>query len=762
MASLFLHERRKITHHLRERDELKHQIDELRRERDVITLHYRAKTEELDKKQKESNEKDRLFAQQKAAVASLETQLSETREYLGATKEEFSKLDKLSKDLPKIKEQRDALVHTLTQLETDKAVLLDQLKKISNANIEKETKAISAANTQTKDLKSSRPPSANRARPVTRPSTRQGLDDGLAPQSTDSGDILRLSTLNTELTTSVGEINLVEADIESLRNNDSFKSAIQLAQERDTLLDRLKRAEIERIKLKSLLNRAKAAPAPTLEEPTKSEEKEKDKKGQSKETKKDKKKDQEEKKEREKEREKETQEAERKLLDQQQKFLEMKELYESVLSREKELKVELERTKLEPSEAEALRHEHLHVIELVEREQVLKNELDKTKGDVAILNEKLNMANKSALENAVNTSNSSGMSATKLKAILDQQSLHEVKSKSLEKEIESSQKKYTDLVKDYGKVCKQLDQRTVEENAQHKSLVMMLEKAQDEKTKIAEELQKVKEDDIKSMSKIMEEKGRLEAFINALKRQLYEKVETIKQEQSKLEKLGDDEKEILNEIRMDEEALVVNEAFLDASRKNNESGRVGELMVQNEKIRSHKILKERELNKTQEKKRAQELLLQELKVLRDYKAQHDGLITSIEKAKAANKMVLVTPQGVITTTMAELKKELLQVAKKKEDLESQMPLPEGWERLVDPSGKMYFMKCVHSDSENPTASVLTPSLSQATKTVQWVHPLSRQATREESSHQESNNALSGLTNGWEEVYDEKHGKFFMK
>ena len=107
-----------------------------------------------------------------------------------------------------------------------------------------------------------------------------------------------------------------------------------------------------------------------------------------------------------------------------------------------------------------------------------------------------------------------------------------------------------------------------------------------------------------------------------------------------------------------------------------------------------------------------------------FREKHSSLISTIENATDQKKMCLVTSQGCVVTTMADLRKELFALQEERPDFESRISLPTGWERSIDSRGKLYYIKYVLDFS---TADLYSNSLcSHSSKTTSWIHPSTKQ------------------------------------
>lgn len=85
-------------------------------------------------------------------------------------------------------------------------------------------------------------------------------------------------------------------------------------------------------------------------------------------------------------------------------------------------------------------------------------------------------------------------------------------------------------------------------------------------------------------------------------------------------------------------------------------------------------------------------LVSELRILRLFKQKYGELTKTIETATNNRKMCLVTAHGCVVTTLAEMKKEFGRMDEQRLEFEKKIPLPKGWERIVDPRGRYYYIK----------------------------------------------------------------------
>jgi chromosome segregation ATPase len=194
-------------------------------------------------------------------------------------------------------------------------------------------------------------------------------------------------------------------------------------------------------------------------------------------------------------------------------------------------------------------------------------------------------------------------------------------------------------------------------------------------------------------NKLKEDKFKLEKQIADFQNELKKTSVSISSEQQKLKNLEEKEANAQKEILKYKSNLLNYEKFLEKILQGEKDGNVYRILDQLDDLLKNKSGNMEELKQLENLKSSFQKSAIELQELKGFKTKWEGVVSKIQQAREINKMVLVTATGVVTTSINELRKELLTVTKKREELESNMPLPDGWEKRFDVNnGRPYYVK----------------------------------------------------------------------
>lgn len=711
--AIFKSERAMLAKFQGEKAVLSQKIDALERDREAAIGELGAKDASLSKLSLQIKEMQTKLNQQQLEQSNVEKQFLDTRLKLQAVQLDFDKLDKLSQDFGQVRDQRDALVRALETAEKEKQQLTDKLAAEKEVRLELETKQLTRGQ-----------PGAHHAAQISGQEMTKNFPKFLRSLSKkpikDPNNSKMANSYGQRLEKEFPEVDVI--DLPPSQNDKVLKHYESIFETQCSLIQH-ERSHIDRLNLTELQDGYKSSLA-------------------------------------------RLQQREQKILLLEQS-LHAKPKEVIVLTPETPTQLSLRKQEMETlSEGKQLLAKQLdeekerhaqktkQIFELQESYAAAQSKISELKNLNGELLQKMNtlkLANQQELQRQVEQHE---RVALKLKETNDNQSNV---LKNLQKEFDKLHRDYIELSTDSDTKRREESKALQEANKKLKNDLNSLQ-SEFEKIKLAREELQQRNDTLEKqvldfmsletvnktltagLAKVTADKCQLQLEVDRLEAGLEQAKEAFNKDTSNLEafvfslkqklsafletenqaSLGDfaakssfdsakspeQEKNLLALIRKDTEALVINQAFVEKAKKDKDTSLLKSLTLERDRLEALKRYHEDSLLTFYENKKVSEILSAELQALKQFKSQFSGLASTVQKAQQSNKIVLVTPQGVVTTTMADLKKELLNVNHKRESAELDIPLPPNWSRSLDPDGRVFYQL----------------SLPNGVKSSQWNHP----------------------------------------